>query len=178
MGGEGDNPEAFIVGEAPGAQEDVQRRPFVGAAGVVLRQLMMLADLYAAPDGQIAEPVNCWLTNVVKFRPPKNRNPLDVEVEAARPLLRREWLAVDKPRLIIPVGGIALQAITGKRISILRAAGKCHYYAGRNTGKGAPTLAVWPMVHPSYVLRNRTSRLEELIEEDWERLGAWRNAQI
>lgn len=173
--GEGDNPEAFIVGEAPGAQEDVQRRPFVGAAGVVLRQLMDLAELRAghtiAPDVE-----NCWLTNVVKFRPPRNRNPIDVEVKAARPLLRREWRAVGKPRLIIPVGGIALQAITGKRISILRAAGKCHYYAGRNTGKGAPTLAVWPMVHPSYVLRNRTRRLEELIEEDWERLGVWRNA--
>lgn len=176
VGGEGDNPEAFIVDTAPGAQETVKGRPCMGTEGYILRQLMRIADLYAAADGQLVEPINCWLTNVVKFRPPKNRNPLDLEVKAARPLLLREWHAVGKPRLIIPVGGIALQAITGKRISILRAAGKCHYYAGKGTGNGQPTLAIWPMVHPSYVLRNRTRSLEKLVEEDWERLGVWRNA--
>lgn len=175
VGGEGDNPEAFIVGTAPDAQATVKGRPFMGTEGHILRQLMRIADLYAAADGQLVEPVNCWLTNVVKFRPPKNRNPLDVEVKAARPLLLREWHAVGKPRLIIPVGGIALQAITGKRISILRAAGKCHWYRTGTNGIEID-LAVWPMVHPAYVLKNRTRSLEKLIEEDWERLGVWRNA--
>lgn len=176
--GEGDNPEAFIIGEAPGAYEEIQRRPFVGDSGQVLRQLMDIAGLRAGhtipPDAE-----NCWLTNVIKFRPPKNRTPTEPEVKAARPYLRREWKAVGSPRLIIPVGGIALWAVTGKRISILRAAGKCHWYAGKSTGKGGPTLAIWPMVHPSFVLRQKpgNEQLQALIEHDWDKLRKWRQKE-
>lgn len=167
--GEGDNPEAFIIGEAPGALEDVQRRPFVGSAGVVLRQLMDIADLRA---GHTIPPdvANCWLTNVVKFRPPKNRNPTALEVKAARPWLMKEWEAVGSPKLIIPVGGIALKAVTGRQhISILRAAGKNHDYLSAYTGQ---ILHIWPMVHPSFGLRNPA--VQPLLEKDWEALGAWR----
>ncbi len=166
--GEGDNPEAFIIGEAPGATEDVQRRPFVGAAGVVLRQLMALANLSADSEG-LLEP-NCWLTNVVKFRPPKNRNPTPSEVKAARPWLMKEWEAVGSPKLIIPVGGSALKAVTGRQhTSILRAAGKNHDYRSAYTGQ---ILHIWPMVHPSFGLRNPT--VQPLLEKDWEALGVWR----
>lgn len=171
--GEGDNPQAFIIGEAPGAQEEIKGRPFVGPAGAVLRQLMMLAGLHTEAFPNFPD-ANCWLTNVVKFRPPGNRNPTEAEIKAARPYLREEWIAVGRPRLIIPVGGIALRAITGKQISILRAAGKCHWYAGEYTGKGGPNLAIWPMVHPSFGLRN--PGVQPLLEEDWERLGKWRSA--
>lgn len=178
--GEGGNPEAFIVGEAPGAVEEAQGKPFVGPCAVV-RELMGLAGLHTvaspavyAPSGRMwrqqLDP-NCWLTNVVKFRPPRNRNPTDAEIKAARPYLRREWLAVGSPKLIIPIGNIALRAITGKRISILRSAGKCHYY----TSRLGPEMYIWPMVHPSFVMRQGSDQLKELIEADWERLGAWRN---
>jgi len=174
--GEGDNPTAFIIGEAPGADEDVRRRPFVGPAGQVLRQLMVLADLWASSvqdsTGVNRYPgaPNCWLTNVVKFRPPKNRKPTDSEIKASREYLIREWVAVGSPKLIIPVGGIALRAVTGKPISILRAAGKCHKYLSAHTGK---TLYIWPMVHPSYAMRLQNEQLNELLEQDWERLGNW-----
>lgn len=168
------NAEAFIIGEAPGASEDMQRRPFVGKAGQVLRQLMRLADLYAAADGQIAEPINCWLTNVVKFRPAGNATPTPVEVGAFRRFLQEEWNAVGQPALIIPVGAVALRAVTGKPLSILRAAGKCHTYRSAMTTK---ILYIWPMVHPSWVLRQgNNAALQKLIELDWERLGEWRNA--
>lgn len=179
--GEGtyDKPEAFIIGEAPGAQEDIAKRPFIGPAGQVLRQLMELAalrtvDLYE--DGRDSAPTagaNCWLTNVVKFRPAGNATPTPVEIGAFRRFLQEEWHAVGEPNLIVPVGGVALRAVTGKPISILRAAGKCHKYMSAYTGK---PLYIWPMVHPSFVMRQKgNDQLQELIEKDWERLGEWRN---
>lgn len=174
VGGEGDSPEAFIIGEAPGGDEDIARRPFVGPAGKVLRQLMALANLRATPTGTFdgALNPNCWLTNVVKFRPPKNRTPTPTEVLAFRPLLRREWHAVGRPALIIPVGGVALWAVAGKQLSILRAAGKCHYYKAKDGSK----LAIWPMVHPSYGMRSGSEQLQEVLEQDWIKLREWRNA--
>lgn len=164
--GEGGAPEAFIIGEAPGAHEDMQLRPFVGPAGNVMRQLMALANLSA--DNERPIPLNCWLTNVLKFRPPKNRAPLPNEISAFRHSLLDEWKAVGSPSLIIPVGGAALHAVVGKRISILRAAGKCHMY----TSKGRE-LAIWPMVHPSFGLR--VPAVQSLLEQDWERLSEWRS---
>lgn len=173
--GEGDNPQAFIIGEAPGAQEEVRRRPFVGPAGRVLRDLMGIADLntedqYA--DGRDSPPTagaNCWLTNTVKFRPPKNRNPTELEIKAARPWLTREWKAVGSPQLIIPVGKIALYALYGRWMSILKVAGKCR----RETSKRGFPLYVWPMVHPSFGLYNKA--VQPLLEKDWETLAAWRD---
>lgn len=168
--GEGDNPTALIIGEAPGAHEHVQRRPFVGPAGQAMRDLMAIAGLYAdtpAPLHPDSPQPNCWLTNVVKFRPAGNRKPTDAEIAAARPYLNREWRAVGMPQLIIPVGGSALQAFTGQKQSILRAAGKLHM---AKTRKGVD-LFVWPMVHPSFGIRNPPVR--PLLEADWQALAGW-----
>lgn len=164
VSGEGDNPTAFIVGEAPGAQEEARHRPFVGPAGRALRDLMVLADLYAGHPHVLC---NCWLTNVMKFRPARNRTPTPPEIKAARPLLRREWIAVGRPRLIIPVGGTALTAILGRKVSILRMSGKPHTYV-----RDGSKLVVWPMIHPAFGLRSAAAR--PLIEQDWEKLGEWR----
>jgi len=175
--GEGDNPEAFIIGEAPGAQEAMKGRPFVGSAGRIMRQLMAIAGLHADYGAYtighpLAGNANCWLTNVVKFRPPGNRNPTDAEIIAARHYIRREWKAVGSPQVIIPVGSIALQAITGKKQSILRAAGKMHLARSKTTGAD---LFVWPMVHPSFGIRNPAVR--PLLEKDWQALAGWLDGQ-
>jgi DNA polymerase len=168
--GEGDNVVAFIVGEAPGATEDVMRRPFVGKCAV-LRELMDLAGLWATDSKcDPSKPANAWLTNVVKFRPPGNRNPSNAEVLAFRKLLQEEWHAVGEPRLIIPVGGIALSAIFDKPMPILKAAGRCHKVLSAYKGK---SLHIWPMLHPAFGLRGGPE-LQKLIEQDWERLGKWR----
>lgn len=167
--GEGDNPEAFIIGEAPGAQEELLRRPFVGPSGCVMRDLMAIAGLFTTPSGcgPPYEP-NCWLTNTVKFRPPRNRTPTPDEIKASRPWLRAEWVAVGKPRVIVPVGGVALTAVTGKPQSILVAAGKLHKYRSRE----GIDLCIWPMVHPSYGIRGGAS-VQAVLEQDWERFADW-----
>lgn len=172
--GEGDNPSVFIVGEAPGAEEEVKRRPFAGRAGRVQRQLMAGAGLWmhkSGPIGDRATIPNCWLTNVLKFRPPRNRKPLWTEVLAARPFLRREWKAVGRPRVIVPVGGTALSAIIGRQVGILKHSGWLHEEVSRVDGK---PLYVWPMIHPSLGLREKS--LQSLIEKDWTEFGRWLHA--
>lgn len=155
---------AMIIGEAPGAQEEVKRRPFVGPAGRVLRDLMAVAGLYASPrqnPREHPEWPNCWLTNVVHYRPPSNRKPHRHEIAASRPFMRDEWLAVGQPDLIICVGGVALEAVTGKRLSILAEAGKVHWFTSRRGRR----MAIWPMVHPAFGLRNPA--MQPLLEKDW-----------
>jgi uracil-DNA glycosylase family 4 len=170
VSGEGDNPRAMVIGEAPSAQEAIRGRPFVGPAGNVLRQLMHVAGLHTGTGKDIASITNgnCWLTNTIKFRPPGNRKPTAEEVSAARPYLLREWQAIGKPRVIVLVGGTALWAITGKEQSILRAAGKMHIAKSNTDGQ---PLFVWPMVHPTFGLQNPV--VQPLLEQDWQKLGEW-----
>lgn len=166
VAGEGDNPRIMIIGEAPGAQEDIRLRPFVGPAGRVLRELMAIAGIYTGFTPQFGE-ANCWLTNVVKHRPPKNRKPFEVEIDAMRPLLRKEWAAIGKPGIIVPVGGVALRAVLGRWVSITKVSGK----PMPRRGRGLNSFVVWPMIHPAYALRNKG--IQPVVERDWERLGEW-----
>lgn len=164
--GEGNFAQIMLIGEAPGAQEDVAHRPFVGQAGQVLRELMLIAELYTGQTPHFGTP-NCWLTNVLKFRPPRNRNPSPQEIKIFRHLLRAEWQAVGCPRIIVPIGGIALTAIEGKPTGILMHAGTVRFKKSRTGLK----LAIVPMIHPSYGLRNKA--VQPLIEKDWENFGVW-----
>lgn len=176
--GEGGAPIAFILGEAPGAQEVMARRPFVGPAGRALRDLMASAGLrtqnhdLAVRGKFIPVPANCWLTNTVKFRPPGNRTPTEKEIKLARKMIRDEWLAVGCPPVVIPVGGVALEAMTGKKLSILKVSGKPEV---RNSHIEGVQVTMWPMVHPSYGLRNKAMR--PILEKDWVKLGGWLNEQ-
>ncbi len=153
--------DVMVIGEAPGGQEAMAGKPFVGPSGAVLTQLLGTAGL---------NPLRAWLTNVVTFYPPwrnGDRKPTDEEVAVFKVWLRREWVTVGRPKLIIPVGGTALYAITGQR-AILK-------YAGTHMGfisRGGYQMDVWPMVHPSFGLRNPDAR--PAIEAHWLRLREWR----
>lgn len=172
--GGGEPPTAFVVGEAPGAQEVLARRPFVGPAGRALRGLMATAGLHTqnhdlAVRGKfIPVPANCWLTNAVKFRPPGNRNPTDREILLARSIVHDEWVAVGQPLVVIAVGGVALETLTGKKESILKVSGKPRQVQSRVSNV---ELTLWPMVHPAFGLRNESMR--PILEKDWVRLGEW-----
>lgn len=171
VGGEGSSdPQVFIFGEAPGAHEVLQQRPFVGPAGLVLRDLMACADLHAVTK-DFGHQANCWLTNTVKFRPSGNHTPSWFEVRPFRELLRHEWLAVGAPNIIIPVGAVALTAVYGFNhgISILKIAGT------RLALEDRYRTPYWlcPMIHPSFALRNENIR--PTVERHWKELGEWLN---
>jgi uracil-DNA glycosylase len=134
--GEG-SPDAdvMVVGEAPGADEDRSGRPFVGRAGKLLDLLLMTAGL---------EREKVYICNVLKCRPPGNRNPLPDEVEACSPYLLRQVELV-KPRAIVAFGTFAAQTLLGTDVSIGRLRGKTHQY------QGVPLV---PTYHPAALLRN------------------------
>jgi DNA polymerase len=157
--GEGSaNPKVLIVGEAPGAVENVQKRPFVGASGVALRSLIS--------DVAGLEPEDYFITNTVKYWPgPGNRTPDWQEVEASTPYLREEYIALCCPPVILAAGSVALSVFRpeGETRSILQCAGK------PISLKGSRTL--WPMVHPAYALHHKPYR--DTMEGHWETFGAW-----
>ena len=135
---------------APGANEDAQGRPFVGRAGAILDDLLLAAGL-ARED--------VFITNVVKARPPGNRDPRADEVAHHLPFLDAQ-LAVIRPRLLVPLGRHAL-----KRFAPRAAIGEVH---GRVVEVDGRTL--FPMYHPAAALRN--PRLRETLSEDARALRA------
>lgn len=173
VGGEGENeqPPVMLIGEAPGAEEVLRHRPFVGKSGRVLRQLMEVAGLFTGYAPYFGN-ANCWLTNVVKFRPPRNRTPYPDEINTVRSLLRNEWICIGKPRIIIPVGNTALAAVVGRQTSILKHSGWLHKVLSNVDGKD---LYIWPMIHPSYGLHNPA--IQPVMEEDWINFGKWLREQ-
>lgn len=134
--GEG-NPDAdvLVVGEAPGAEEDRTGRPFVGRAGKLL-------DLLLASVGLAREEV--YVCNVLKCRPPGNRNPMADEVEACSPYLLRQVELV-RPRVIAAFGTFAAQTLLGTTTPIGKLRGKAHEF------QGVPLVATY---HPAALLRS------------------------
>ncbi len=124
-----------FVGEAPGADEDKQGQPFVGRAGQKLTQIIEAIGL-SRPEVYIA--------NVLKCRPPGNRNPLPDEIKACEPYLIAQ-LRLIKPRVICALGTFAAQTLLRTTQSISRLRGRFHTYHG---------IKLMPTYHPAYLLRN------------------------
>lgn len=142
------NPKArvLILGEAPGAEEDREGRPFVGRAGQLLDRMFAAIGLSRASED--AKTALC-ITNVLPWRPPGNRDPEPEEIAMMMPFVERHIALID-PAVIVAVGNIALFALTGTK-GILRARGNW----GQALGK--PLL---PMTHPAYLLRNPAAKRE------------------
>jgi len=135
--GEG-NPQARLVfvGEAPGADEDAQGRPFVGRAGQLLTKWI---------EGSLAmKRSDVYICNVIKCRPPGNRTPEKDEVETCSPFLIRQ-LDTIRPKLICCLGAVALQEMLGKPVSISRLRGQFFDWRG---------MKMFATFHPAYLLRN------------------------
>ncbi|MEB3862142.1 MAG: uracil-DNA glycosylase [Desulfurococcales archaeon] len=157
--GEGPVPSRImIVGEAPGRREDEAGRPFVGQAGKLLDKLLSLAGLTRR---------EVYITNVVKCRPPGNRDPRQDEIAACSPYLQRQVQLVE-PEIIMAVGRIAgatLYRMAGLRWRGIRAErGRLVHgaIAGRRVG-------IYPTFHPAAALYNR--EVLPMLEEDFRRLG-------
>ncbi|MEP4980314.1 uracil-DNA glycosylase [Ascidiaceihabitans sp.] len=132
----------MIIGEAPGRDEDREGRPFVGRAGQLLDRMLDAIDL-----SRIAGSV--YITNVLPWRPPQNRDPKPDEIAMMKPFLERH-IALADPDVLVVMGNISCQALLGKK-GITRLRGDWAEACGK------PTL---PMFHPAYLLRNPIAKRE------------------
>jgi len=134
--GEG-NPaaELVFVGEAPGADEDAQGRPFVGRAGQLLTKIIVAMGL---------KREDVYICNILKCRPPENRNPLPDEIAACEPFLIRQLEAI-RPRAICALGSFAAHTLLKSDALISTLRGRFHQYQG---------IPLMPTYHPAYLLRN------------------------
>jgi DNA polymerase len=127
--------EWMLVGEAPGAEEDVRGEPFVGQAGRLLDNMLATVGLKRG--------ANVYIANVLKCRPPGNRNPESFEVEQCSPHLVRQ-IALIRPKLILALGRFAAQTLLGTDASIASLRGRLFQY------QGVPLIVSY---HPAYLLR-------------------------
>jgi uracil-DNA glycosylase family 4 len=137
------NPEAdlMFVGEAPGADEDEQGIPFIGRAGQLLTKIIEAIDL---------KRDDVYIANIIKCRPPQNRNPEPDEVASCEPFLFRQ-IDVIKPKVIVALGKYAAQTLLRVDTPISRLRGRLFDY------RGAQLI---PTFHPAYLLRNPSSKRE------------------
>ena len=136
----------MVVGEGPGREEDRSGRPFVGPAGQYLDRWLAAIDLQ--------RDANCFITNVVKCRPPDNRDPLPDESRACLPFLQRQ-IRLLRPRALLSVGRIASQVLTGRDAPLGALRGQVYHYAVAGSPHSLPLVTTY---HPSGVLRNQSLR--------------------
>ncbi len=141
------NPDVLVIGEGPGHDEDVQGLPFVGKAGILLDRMLAAIGL--------DRKTNCYIANIVKCRPPENRNPLPDEQASCFSFLEAQ-IHILKPKMILCMGKIAIEKITNQSISINAQHGDFFDYNG---------IPVMPTYHPSALLRN-----EQLKRPAWDDL--------
>lgn len=141
-----ENADWMFVGEGPGADEDAQGEPFVGQAGKLLDS--MLAAINARRGD------NVYIANVVKCRPPGNRNPATVEALACEPYLHRQ-IELIKPRLIVALGKVAAVNLLARESSVASMRGKLHEY------RGTPLIITY---HPAYLLRSLTDKAKAWVD--------------
>lgn len=138
------NAEWMLIGEAPGAEEDARGEPFVGQAGRLLDNMLASVGLTRAGG----TPQAVYIANVLKCRPPGNRNPEPSEVAQCEPFLLRQVELVN-PKLILVMGRFAAQSLLGTDASIASLRGRVHRI--RVAGREIPVVVTY---HPAYLLRN------------------------
>lgn len=136
------NPQAEVmfIGEGPGEQEDLRGEPFVGRSGKLLDSMLSEIGLF--------RDKNIYIANIVKCRPPKNRDPLPEEQELCTPWLRNQFLLI-KPKIIVAVGRIAAMKIIDPNIKITKQHGI--FYQKKQT-------LMMPTLHPAALLRNPNNK--------------------
>jgi DNA polymerase len=137
------NPGArlMLVGEAPGAEEDEQGMPFVGKAGQLLTKIIEAIDLKRS---------DVYIANILKCRPPSNRNPEEDEIKTCIPFLEKQ-IKIIAPKIVCTLGNIATRAMLDTDMGITKLRGRFHERSG---------LKVMPTYHPSYLLRDQSKKRE------------------
>ncbi len=137
--------DILFVGEGPGEQEDIQGEPFVGAAGKLLDDMLSIIDL---------DRSKCYIANVIKCRPPGNRDPLETEQDACIPYLQNQ-IALIQPKIIVCLGRIAAKRLIDE-----------NYRITRQHGQWIQSGGIWmtAMYHPSALLRDVSKRPETFMD--------------
>lgn len=154
--GEGSpNARIMFVGEAPGRDEDAQGRPFVGEAGVLLTRLISrMGEEHGKKSGEKFGRDDVYIGNIIKCRPPQNRDPHDDEVNACLPFIVRQ-IEIISPDVIVSLGRISAQTLLGLKTQISKLRGNFFDF------KGIPLM---PTYHPAYLLR--TPRDKVIVWDD------------
>ena len=142
----------MFIGEAPGAEEDARGEPFVGQAGRLLDNMLAAIGLGRTPAGADAALEPVYIANVLKCRPPGNRNPEAAEVAQCKPFLLRQ-IELLQPRLIVVMGRFAVQALLGTDASIASLRGRVHEF--EQGGRRYPVVVTY---HPAYLLRTLSDK--------------------
>ena len=138
FGGGLSNPPIMFIGEGPGADEDSQGEPFVGRAGRLLTKMISSIGI---------ERDDVYITNIVKCRPPENRNPTPAEISCCLPIIKKQ-IEILNPKLIVTLGNIPTKTFITDAHGITKAHGKIELYE---------KWTLLPTFHPSYLLRNRSA---------------------
>ena len=144
--GEGNpNAQLVLIGEAPGKEEDLQGKPFVGRSGKLLTKIL---ESIGFGRNEV------YITNIVKTRPPNNRRPYPQEIDKSRPFLYSQ-IKIIRPKVICTLGSAALEGLLGKQVKISELRGQPIKWQN---------LTIIPTYHPAYILRN-PQELETLIND-------------
>jgi uracil-DNA glycosylase family 4 len=156
--GEGDpNAQILFVGEGPGAEEDAQGRPFVGRSGQLLNKIIAACGLKRS---------EVWIGNILKCRPPENRDPRPDEIISCFPYLQRQ-IEIINPQIIVALGAPAARTLLNTNKSIGQLRGQFHeYYAGL----GRPPIKLMPTYHTAYLLRNYSQENRKKVWEDMKKV--------
>lgn len=139
--------EVMFIGEAPGANEDLQGEPFVGRAGMLLNSMLQAIGL---------KRTDIYIANILKCRPPGNRDPLPEEVALCTPYLQQQ-IALIQPKMLVAVGRIAAQFLLNTAEPMSRLRGQMYRYGDKNI----PLLVTY---HPAYLLRSPSEKRKAYVD--------------
>jgi uracil-DNA glycosylase len=149
----------LFIGEAPGAQEVVERRPFVGRSGKFFRKTLL--EEAKIPDSEV------YISNIVKVRPPENRDPTPEEIQAFKPFLDRE-IEIIKPKLIVTLGRFSMAKFLAS-VKISQVHGRLHKVEWPvGEGENQTSIFILPMYHPAAGLRN--GKMRASFVEDFKKI--------
>jgi len=147
----------MFVGEAPGADEDAQGRPFVGRAGQLLDRIIAAMGLQRS---------DVYIANILKCRPPENRDPRAEEIVSCLPYLQRQ-IELIRPEIIVALGAHAARTLLDTTKSIGQLRGRFHEYY---PGFGQPPIKLMATYHPAYLLRNYSQENRRRVWEDMKKV--------
>ena len=156
------NPKArvMIIGEAPGAEEDAQGKPFVGASGQLLDKMLACIGLSRWEEDP---EKSVYITNILNWRPPGNRIPLPAEIEMSLPFIERH-IALVQPKVLFFLGGVPTKALLQTEEGISKLRGKWKDYTPQTPEIGGSRHPALPSYHPSYLLRTPIKKKESWID--------------